>query len=132
MAGNNIYVQGSYIDVHDNEVVNLSVDKAQVKLSDGQQAAVPVCPPQLDTPRAHELWERAIAEGWVDERRQPLLSRPMAALLADRMATVLDITAKWKVFEQMWHRKNMRNDYNTALEQQQCDEYRKKFARVIR
>ena len=38
----------------------------------------------------------------------------VAALLADRMATVLDITAKWKVFEQMWQRKNMRNDYNTA------------------
>lgn len=37
MAGNNIYVQGSYIDVHDNEVVNLSVDKAQVRLGDGQQ-----------------------------------------------------------------------------------------------
>lgn len=30
MAGNNIYVQGSYIDVHDNEVVNLNVDKATV------------------------------------------------------------------------------------------------------
>ena len=30
MAGNNIYVQGSYIDVHDNENVYLSVDKAEV------------------------------------------------------------------------------------------------------
>ena len=39
---------------------------------------------------------------------------------------VLGIASKWKVFEQLWHRKNMRNDYNTALEQQQRDEYRKK------
>jgi hypothetical protein len=30
MAGNNIYVQGSYIDIHDNKVVNLSVDKGEV------------------------------------------------------------------------------------------------------
>lgn len=27
MAGNNIYVQGSYVDIHDNEVVNLSVER---------------------------------------------------------------------------------------------------------
>lgn len=32
MAGNTINVQGSYIDVHDNEVVNLNVDKAEVKV----------------------------------------------------------------------------------------------------
>ena len=36
MAGNNIYVQGSYIDVHDNENVYLSVDKAMVNM--GQDA----------------------------------------------------------------------------------------------
>ena len=32
MAGNKIYVQGSYIDVHDNENVYLNVDKAEVKV----------------------------------------------------------------------------------------------------
>ena len=32
MAGNTIHVQGSYIDVHDNENVYHSVDKAEVKL----------------------------------------------------------------------------------------------------
>ena len=30
MAGNTVYVQGSYVDVHDNEVVNLAIDKATV------------------------------------------------------------------------------------------------------
>ena len=35
MAGNNVYVQGSYVDVHDNEVVNLSIDKAgEVKVGE--------------------------------------------------------------------------------------------------
>ena len=37
MAGNKIYVQGSYIDVHDNENVYLSVDKAEVSM--GQTVA---------------------------------------------------------------------------------------------
>ena len=37
MAENKIYVQGSYIDIHDNENVYLSVDKAEVKM--GQAAA---------------------------------------------------------------------------------------------
>ena len=34
MAGNTVHVQGSYIDVHDNENVYLSVDKAEVKVGD--------------------------------------------------------------------------------------------------
>ena len=34
MAGNNIYVQGSYVDIHDNEVVNLSVDKGEVHVGE--------------------------------------------------------------------------------------------------
>ena len=37
MAENKIYVQGSYIDIHDNENVYLSVDKAEVRM--GQTAA---------------------------------------------------------------------------------------------
>ena len=32
MTPNNIYVQGSYIDIHDNENVYLSVDKGEVHL----------------------------------------------------------------------------------------------------
>ena len=133
MAGNNVYVQGNYVDVHDNEVVNLTIDKAgKVNVQDakgnGESGEVPA---QLDTPRARELWQKAIAQGWVDEQWQPLLSRPLAALLADRMAEVLDIATKWKVFEQLWRRKNMRNDYNAAINQQQCDEYMKKFKRII-
>lgn len=33
MSSNNVYVQGNYIDVHDNEVVNLNIDKATVSMS---------------------------------------------------------------------------------------------------
>ena len=58
MAGNNIYVQGSYIDVHDNEVVNLSVDKAQVRLGDNQ-----LQPQACDVPEVladSELWQKVM------------------------------------------------------------------------
>ena len=34
MAGNTINVKGSYIDIHDNENVYLTVDKAEVKMGD--------------------------------------------------------------------------------------------------
>ena len=34
MTGNTVYVQGSYVDVHDNEVVNLSIDKATVNVQE--------------------------------------------------------------------------------------------------
>ena len=40
MAGNNVYVQGSYVDIHDNEVVNLSVDKGEVHVGDNGKAVV--------------------------------------------------------------------------------------------
>ncbi len=138
MAGNTVYVQGSYVDVHDNEVVNLSIDKAGRVAVEGCEAGGgalsgggAVVPEVLRTARAEALWQKAQAQGWVDEAWQPLLSRPLAALLADRMAEVLGIAQKWKVFEQLWQRKNMRNDYNTAMNQQQCDEYMKKFKRII-
>ena len=36
MAGNKIYVQGSYIDIHDNENVYLSVDKASVNVNENE------------------------------------------------------------------------------------------------
>lgn len=37
MAGNTIHVQGSYIDVHDNENVYLSVDRAEVRMRQAAQ-----------------------------------------------------------------------------------------------
>lgn len=38
MAGNNIYMQSgsNYIDIHDNDIVNLNIDKASVNVQQGQ------------------------------------------------------------------------------------------------
>lgn len=124
MAGNKVYVQGSYVDIHDNQVVNLSIDKAgtvQVQGNAQPQEAPAEVPPLLDTPRARELWQKAMAEGWVNEQLQPQLSRSDAALLAGRIAEILDIEG-WKLFEQLWNRKNMRQDYCKAMGKKEASE----------
>ena len=117
MAGNTINVQGSYIDVHDNEHVYLSVDKAEVRMGQevvddkGDNHSLP------EVLAGSELWQKAREAGFVGDDGQPTVSRTEAALLADFLAERLGIAHKWKFFEELWHRNNMRGDYNTALEQ---------------
>ena len=130
MAGNKIYVQGSYIDIHDNENVYLSVDKAKVNvndnINDNENKEVP------DVLASSELWERVKDEGLVDENNMPTISRPEAALLADMLAEKLGIGNKWKLFEKLWNRNNMRNDYNTALEQRKSLKFQEKLKNLLR
>lgn len=128
-------VKGSYIDIHGNEVVNLSVDKAQVKIGDNGDKGN-VCPDGdlpdvLKSERAMALWKRAQNAGWIDESFQPLVSRTKAALLADRMAGLLGIRNKWKVFETLWSRNNMRGDYNDAMDQKQTLAFQDKLRSVF-
>ena len=126
MAGNKIYVQGSYIDIHDNENVYLSVDKAKVNVNDNDKEEVP------EVLASSELWERVKDEGLVDENNMPTTSRPEAALLAYMLAEKLGIGNKWKLFEKLWNRNNMRNDYNTALEQRKSLKFQEKLKNILR
>ena len=129
MAGNNIYVQGSYVDIHDNEVVNLSVDKAQVRVGDQQVLAQ-----QSDVPEVladSEQWQKVMQAGLVDADGQPTVSRTEAAMIADMLAERLGIANKWKFFEQLWHRNNMRGDYNTALDQRKTLKFQERLKIII-
>lgn len=129
MAGNNIYVQGSYVDIHDNEVVNLSVDKAQVRLGDNQ-----LQPQQSDVPEVladSEQWQKVMQAGLVDADGQPTVSRTEAAMIADMLAERLGIANKWKFFEQLWHRNNMRGDYNTALDQRKTLKFQERLKIIL-
>ena len=76
-------------------------------------------PAPLATDEAMILRQKAQEAGYVDEHYQPKVSRAKAALLADAIATRLGIKEKWKVFENLWNRKNMYNDYYRAMDQQQ-------------
>lgn len=129
MAGNNIYVQGSYVDIHDNEVVNLSVDKAQVRVGDHQ-----VLSQASDVPEVladSEQWQKVMQAGLVDADGQPTVSRTEAAMIADMLAEKLGIANKWKFFEQLWHRNNMRGDYNTALDQRKTLKFQERLKIIL-
>ena len=97
-----------------------------------QNCAPGELPKVLATDKAMGLWEKAQQAGYVDENYQPLISRSQAALLADAMAEQLGIrNNKWKVFEALWNRKYMRNDYNLALSQQQSIDFQDELKEVL-
>ena len=80
-------------------------------------------PDELATDKAMVLWRKAQQAGYVNEHYQPLISRTQAALLADAMAERLGIKEKWKVFEALWHRRNMHKDFYLAFGQQQTSDF---------
>lgn len=118
------------MDIHDNEVVNLSVDKGEVHVGDNGKTVVA----EGDVPEVladSEQWQMVIDAGLVDANGQPTVSRPEAALIADMLAERLGITNKWKFFEQLWHRNNMRGDYNTALYQRKSLKFQERLKIIL-
>ena len=129
MAANTVYVQGPYVDVHDNEVVNLSVDKAgKVQVDSRQMSEDCVIPNEL---AESELWQKLIDANLLDDNGQPTVSRPDAALMANMISVRLGISNKWKLFEKVWHRNNMRGDFNTALEQRKSLDFQEKLKNIL-
>ena len=119
---------GPMFDIHDNDHVTIVNSEREGEKKTEEKSEKPA---ELQTEEARRLWDAARDAGWVDDDCQPLLSRSLSALLADRMATLLNIQNKWKVFETFWNRKNMRSDYNDALNQKQFDEFYEKLKKNI-
>ena len=88
-------------------------------------------PDVLATPEAMRLWKKVQEAGYVDEHFQPKLSRTQAALLADAMAERLGIKEKWKVFENLWNRRNMHKDIYEAYGQQQSLAFQEELKRIF-
>ena len=80
-------------------------------------------PPSLRTDEAMALLKKAQNAGYIDENYQPLISRTQSAVFAYEMAKKLKIRNKWKIFEYIWNRKNIRSDYYKALSQQQFSDF---------
>ena len=93
------------------------------------ETQVPEC---LKTEEAEELMEELVGAGLLSEEWQPRVSRSEAALVANMLAEKLDIRNKWKVFEALWHRNNMRGDYNTALAHRKSLEFQEKLKKILR
>jgi hypothetical protein len=89
----------------------------------GREKGTEELPDELATDEAMALWRKAQQAGYVNKHYQPLLSRTQAALLADAMAERLGIKEKWKVFEALWHRRNMHKDFYLAFGQQQTSDF---------
>ena len=116
MAGNNIYVKGSYIDVHDNQNVYLSVDKAQVRMSDKvrkDDASLPESEEKLTgvlaSDEAMKYWKRLQQKGFVgaDCRLLSGTTCKQAMYIAEVFAERLGIKSKWKTFERLWGISNL-------------------------
>jgi hypothetical protein len=96
-----------------------------------QQGRGAVLPDELATPEAMVLWEKAQQAGYVDANYQPLLSRTLSALLAYAIAKRLGIKEKWKVFETLWNRNYIRNDYSLALSRKQSLDFQDELKRLF-
>jgi hypothetical protein len=98
----------------------------------GKEKGTSNLPEVLATDEAMALWRKTQQAGYVDEHYQPMLSRTQAALLADAMAERLGIKEKWKVFETLWHRNNMYNDYYRAMNQQQSLTFQDELKQLLK
>ena len=111
-----------YVNRIDTQI--FGADKSQkLKPASSSTNEPPQLPEPLATDEAMVLWEKAQKAGWVDENFQPKISRTKAAMMAHVMATKLGIRNKWKVFETLWHRQNMYQDYYDAVNQQQSIDF---------
>ena len=107
-----ITVNGPMLDIHDNQHVTIISSTKEEKSAASASK-------ELTSETAQHYWTRLQQAGLVDEQNKPLVSRPQAALIAYEMSERLEIKFKWRCFEDFWQRKNMRNDYNDALNQLQ-------------
>lgn len=139
MIPNNIYVQGSYIDIHDNENVYLSVDKGEVHIGKNcysQEQEVPTeIPAVLQTSEAGMLHQKLVKSGMLTDEWQPLsLSLAEKGMLASFLAEKLEIKNLWQVFAPLWGVKpdSLRRAWNKALDQNKSADFMKKLNMITK
>lgn len=113
------------------ELVNEDIMQYQSAEADKSKNIPVKLPEVLATPEAMKLWEKAQNAGYVDANYQPLLSRTKTALLADKMAALLNIDDRWKDFEEFWNRSNMRSDYSKAQKQRRSLIFQEELKKVF-
>lgn len=137
MSGNTINVQGSYIDIHDNENVYLSVDKAEVRM--GQQVAAGKAgkrslPEVLMTERAKVLLARLVDAGILTNQWEPRnLSGTERGLLARAISERTGINEVWQVFGSLWGEKpeTLRSYFNKAYGQRSSLSFQDRIKKIL-
>lgn len=109
MAGNTVYVQGNYVDVHDNQEVKLYIDNATLQVADEVKTEKPEVDDCLTSLAAMKYWKRLEEQGFVDSDCQllPETSRRQAMYIADIFSDKLGLKSKWKPFENLWGISNL-------------------------
>jgi len=82
-----------------------------------------VLPAEFSSEVAMAMYEKLKTAKIIDDNLQPLCSRPRAALLAQELSSRLGIKHQWTYYEKMWHRENMRNDLQKAMERKETGDY---------
>ena len=99
-----------------------------------------VLPAKLSTDKAMLMWQRLQQAGLVDDHYQPVnLSRTLSAVLADEMLMqladenekLLGIDDKWRPYEILWGRKNMKADHYRSLNQNKACKFRDKIHKLL-
>ena len=121
---------GQMFDIHENEQVTVvsELPKGEEAKKASQTSTIPS---ELDNDKARNILQRFVDAGMLDEQFQPLVSRAQAALIANAVSMRLNIVKKWKVFESLWKRKNIRNDYNKAYIQTTVHKHLTKINSII-
>ena len=135
MTPNNIYVQGSYIDIHDNENVYLTVDKGEVHLQNAGKPDTPQAeiPSELQTEEAGTLLHQFTEVGLLTDDWQPVgLSLGEKGILASFLAERLGIKHLWQLFAPLWGVKpsTLRRAWNKALDQNKTADFLKKLKTI--
>jgi len=118
MPGNTVYVQGNYVDVHDNQEVNLYIDKATVQVGDEIKTEKPEVDSSLTSPAAMKYWKRLEEQGFVGHDCQllPETSRRQAMYIADFFSDKIGLKSKWKPFESLWGISNLAQEKYKMME----------------
>jgi len=126
------YLGLSRQELYDLYSVLLLIEQLEAALKTGTNVDKSGCEDEIPEALATSpLWEKVKRAGLVDESGQPTVSRPEAALMADALARHIGISNKWKMFEKLWHRNNMRGDYNTALNQRKSLEFQDELKKIL-
>ena len=122
-----ITVQGDFVmEKHvENEIGNVEAGGIGIQINYGGSQACQnkVCADTdvlkvFDTPKAQQLWEKAIAAGWVDADRQPtdrLSTKAAKAVFANVMIELLNIPQpSYEPFEALWGETDLRGSYSSG------------------
>lgn len=90
-------------------------------------------PEELDTPEAHELWERAKAAGYVDENLQPVtnLSDYKKSILASEIGVALGLKPRWQPFTDFWGIIDLAKKYDKSVNFNYKDSFEKEVHRAL-